>query len=120
MKLSFMTLLAVLLVACADRAVTIPEESGADALSASVIKAHMAFLADDLLEGREAGTRGEEISGLYIASEFESIGLDPGGNDGSYFQNVPLIAATVDMDRTVLEVELEARRSGNGPAKPMG
>ena len=110
MKLSFMILIAVFLVACADRTVTINKEPGADVLSASVIKAHMAFLADDLLEGREVGTRGEEISGLYIASEFESIGLDPGGNDGSYFQNVPLIAATVDMDRTVLEVELEGRR----------
>ncbi|MEM8799842.1 MAG: M20/M25/M40 family metallo-hydrolase [Pseudomonadota bacterium] len=43
----------------------------------AAIRAHMAFLADDLLEGREAGTRGEELAALYIASQFERLGLRP-------------------------------------------
>ena len=36
--------------------------------SAERIKAHVTFFADDLLEGREAGTRGHEIAARYIAT----------------------------------------------------
>lgn len=51
----------------------------------------MAFLADDLLEGREAGSRGHDIAALYMASQFRALGLEPAGEDGSYFQQVPLL-----------------------------
>ena len=44
------------------------------------------FLADDLLEGREAGTRGHEIAARYIASQFALLGVKPGGDDGTYFE----------------------------------
>ena len=39
-------------------------------------RAHMAFLADDLLEGRGTGTRGHEIAAKFMASEFEAMGVD--------------------------------------------
>ncbi len=38
-------------------------------------RAHMAFLADDLLEGRGTGARGHEIAARYVAAQFEAIGL---------------------------------------------
>ena len=82
----------------------IPQNTAPDQLSASVIKAHMSFLADDLLEGRETGTREEGISGLYIASAFEQIGLDRAGDSGTFHQTVPLKAISVNMDETYLEV----------------
>jgi Zn-dependent M28 family amino/carboxypeptidase len=43
---------------------------------------HVAFLADDALEGREAGTRGFDLAAVYVASQFQSIGLRPAGGDG--------------------------------------
>ena len=43
--------------------------------SAERIKAHVTFLADDLLEGREAGTPGHEIAARYIAAQFALMGL---------------------------------------------
>lgn len=43
---------------------------------------HVAFLADDALEGREAGTRGFVLAAVYVASQFQSIGLRPAGGDG--------------------------------------
>lgn len=55
------------------------------------IRAHMAFLASDDLEGREAGTVGYDIAADYVASEFAAIGLLPAGDAGTYFQNVPLL-----------------------------
>ena len=51
------------------------------------IKSHLFFLADDLLEGRDTGSRGHEIAALYIATEFAKYGLKPAGTDG-YIQNV--------------------------------
>lgn len=61
------------------------------AQSARRIEADVRFLADDLLEGREAGTRGYDLAALYVASQYRLIGLEPGGEDGSYFQRVPMV-----------------------------
>lgn len=52
------------------------------------LRAHMAFLADDLLEGRDTGTRGFELAAKYVRAQFEEMGLKPGGVNGSYFQNI--------------------------------
>src|SRR5207244_11279764 len=52
------------------------------------LRAHMAFLADDLLEGRGTGTCGFQLAADYIRAQFEEMGLRPAGDNGSYFQNV--------------------------------
>ncbi|HSG48822.1 MAG TPA: hypothetical protein VLA43_13460, partial [Longimicrobiales bacterium] len=49
--------------------------------------AHVRFLADDALEGRGVATQGERCAGEYIATFFESLDLEPAGEDGSYFQS---------------------------------
>jgi Zn-dependent M28 family amino/carboxypeptidase len=61
-----------------------------ESFSKSALRAHMRFLADDLLEGRGTGTRGHELAAKYVATEFEAAGLDPAGVKGSYLQPVPL------------------------------
>jgi hypothetical protein len=60
------------------------------AFTPEAIKAHVDFLADDLLEGRGAGTRGHEVAARYVATRFEALGLKPGGSDGSWYQRFPL------------------------------
>ena len=60
--------------------------------SPAAIKAHMSFLADDLLEGREAGTRGYDIAANYVASQYALMHVKPAGDNGSYLQQVPLTA----------------------------
>ena len=45
----------------------------------------MVYLASNLLEGRETGKRGETLAAQYIASRFEEMGLEGGGEDGSFF-----------------------------------
>src|ERR1019366_9701500 len=52
------------------------------------IRAHVIFLADDLLEGRGTGTRGGDIAANYIAAQFALYGLKPAGDGGSYLQKV--------------------------------
>lgn len=48
------------------------------------------FLADDALAGRLAGSDGERCAGDYIAGEFRRLGLRPGGENGTFFQSLPL------------------------------
>jgi hypothetical protein len=72
----------------------------ADAAMATIrpeaIRADMRFLADDLLEGRGTGARGYDIAAAFVATRFEGLGLAPAGDDGSYFQTVPLRSLRVD------------------------
>lgn len=49
------------------------------------LKADVEYLADDRLEGRAVGTKGEELAAAYIAQRFKALGLTPKGTDG-YFQ----------------------------------
>src|SRR5258708_22495922 len=58
---------------------------------AEKIRAHVKFLASDLLEGRGTGQRGGEIAAEYIATQFELYGLKPGAENGTYFQDVPMM-----------------------------
>jgi hypothetical protein len=64
----------------------------------------MAFLADDLLEGRGTGRRGHEIAARYLAAQFEALGLQPAGENGTYFQRVPLREMTVQPDECAVVI----------------
>ena len=66
----------------------------AAAVSADVLRGHLEYLADDVLEGRAPGTRGGELAQKYIASQFRRLGLEPVGDSDSYFQRVPIISLT--------------------------
>src|ERR1041385_1004932 len=57
------------------------------------IRAHVKFLASDLLEGRGVGTRGGDLATEYIATQFALAGLKPAGDAGTYFQNFTLVGA---------------------------
>src|SRR5437667_1734570 len=63
-------------------------------VSSAAMDAHIRYLADDLLEGRAPGTRGGRVAAQYIAAQFEAMGLEPAGPDGSYFQPVALVGLT--------------------------
>ena len=50
------------------------------------IQMDVAYLASDLLEGRETGTPGAALAARYVAERFEALGLTPGGVDGGWYQ----------------------------------
>ena len=64
------------------------------------IRAHVRFLSLDLLEGRGPGTRGAELAAEYIATQFALAGVEPAGDNGTYFQRVPLVAIHTIEDKT--------------------
>lgn len=67
-----------------------PLAAATPSFSPDRVKAHVAFLADDLLEGRGTGTRGHEIGAAYVAAQFAAFGLKPGARDGTWYQQVRL------------------------------
>jgi Zn-dependent M28 family amino/carboxypeptidase len=71
-----------------------PDAPTPASVSATRVRADVEFLADDLLEGREAGTRGHELAARYAAAVLKSAGFAPGADDGTYFQAVPLLEST--------------------------
>ncbi len=70
------------------------EKEAAHAIDANLLRGHVRFLAHDLLEGRGPGTRGDALAQAYIASQFETAGLKPGGEDGTYLQPFELVGIT--------------------------
>ena len=58
--------------------------------SPAAFRSHVAYLADDRLEGREAGSPGYELGARYVASQFESLGLRPGAGE-AWFQPVEFV-----------------------------
>jgi Zn-dependent M28 family amino/carboxypeptidase len=97
-------------VLSAQRAATVPTIAGlppsarnaAASIDPERIRAHVRFLSLDLLEGRGPGTRGGELAAQYIATQLALEGLKPAGDDGTFFQQVPLFAVHTDEDKTKL------------------
>jgi hypothetical protein len=81
-----------------------------DVLLAQRIEAHIDFLADDLLRGRQPGTPGFDIAAAYVASQYRQMGLQPAGNEGSYLQQVPLRRAWQEPGSAQMAIEVEGRR----------
>lgn len=96
-----------LLLAASSLASALPGEDAdaAPEISADRIKAHVAYLASDRLEGRGPGTRGEFLATEYLAGEFKKAGLKPIGERGTYFQRVPLVRVVTSPKATLRAVK---------------
>jgi len=70
-------------------------------VSGERIRAHVKFLASDLLEGRGVGTRGGDLATEYLAAQFQLIGAKPAGDGGTYFQRVPMIGVETQSNATI-------------------
>jgi Zn-dependent M28 family amino/carboxypeptidase len=80
---------------------TAVERGAAAEIREQLLRAHIRFLADDLLEGRGPGSRGDLLAQRYIAAQFESLGLKPAAPDGGWYQPVPLVGVTTHVPETV-------------------
>jgi hypothetical protein len=73
---------------------TSAEKAAARGIDAAALRAHVGFLASDLLEGRGPGTRGDALAQQYLATQFQLLGLEPAGPGGSYLQPFELVGIT--------------------------
>jgi len=97
--------LAIVTAASAEKpkakAERIGNSGAAAAINESALRGHIRFLADDLLEGRGPGTRGDALTQLYLASQFQSLGLQPAADEGRWRQPVPLVGIKTQCPETI-------------------
>jgi hypothetical protein len=99
---SLFVITAIVLLS-ATRAVFAGSDAAEEAMSTirpEAIRGDMRFLSDDLLEGRGTGTRGYDLAAKFMATQFETLGLEPAGDNGTYFQSVPLRSIRADEAKT--------------------
>ncbi|KMS54053.1 M28 family metallopeptidase [Sphingobium cupriresistens] len=70
----------------------------------AAMRAHVEFLADDLLQGRDTGSEGHEIAARYVASQFDGLGLKPAGDNGSWLQRITFQKTEFDKTPATLTV----------------
>ena len=89
--------------AAAPEAATPP--AAAHTFTADITEADFAdmvkALSSDEFEGRAPGSVGEEKTTAYLEAQMKRIGLQP-GNNGSYFQDVPMVETTADEAATTM------------------
>ena len=89
-------------LACATLAVSAQGDAGLSPLRADALKGHVYFLASDEMAGRDSLSPEGRIAAQYIAGFFHRAGLKPVGDNGTYFQNFPMVSAALDRTATVL------------------
>ena len=88
------------LPAATDSSLPAPARAAMNSIDPERIRAHVRFLADDLLEGRGTGQRGGDLAAKYIATQFALYGLKPAGDNGTYMQKVPMVGVTTEPQST--------------------
>jgi hypothetical protein len=83
-------------------AAAIPAAASAEAKR---IEADVRYLADDKLQGRDTGTPGYDLAAEHVARRYTEMGLKPAGDDGSFFQRVPLLKALRQEQGAVFSIE---------------
>lgn len=91
MKKTVITTLVLIMVLVGCSQTFMLTESPASPVSEAALRAHIEFLASDSLAGRDTGTVGYQVAAEYVAAEFLKLGMSPGGDNGSFFQQVPMV-----------------------------
>ncbi len=119
-KLLLVSTLSLSLVGCGQTAETPKTETKESVATtyeqvpvANRIQAHMDFLADDLLKGRNTATPEYEIAAHYVASQLGQYGVKPAGVDGTWFQPVTFVESTLDQESVSMSYTV------NGEEKPL-
>jgi Zn-dependent M28 family amino/carboxypeptidase len=103
-KISAKLLLAVmvgLVVACAGEQRDAQVTAALETITADDLVRHIQTLSADEFQGRLPGTVGEERTIEYLTAEAQRIGLQPGGVDGTWVQEVPLVSIAADPAMTL-------------------
>ena len=86
--------------------------SGVETITAADIYARVSFLASDALRGRDTPSPGLEAAAAYLVAEYRRLGLEPAGEDGTYYQRYPLQTFALDTSSVHLGT-IRDDRTGN-------
>jgi Zn-dependent M28 family amino/carboxypeptidase len=100
MQIRALTIVALTIFAVACRAeptlAPAPSAPALNEITDSVIKEHVKTLASDEFEGRAPSTKGGQLAADYLANQLKALGIEPAGENGTYFQQVPIVESVVN------------------------
>ncbi|HLF14783.1 MAG TPA: M28 family peptidase [Bacteroidota bacterium] len=96
-----LTFLAIIIAGCGGSSLNIENPS----VTPEELKEHIRFLASDSLQGRKAGTPGNDAAAGYLAVKFREYGLMPAGDHGTFFQKFPFVSGAKPGARNSLVIE---------------
>lgn len=77
-----------------------PLTHAAGTITPADVARRIGIIADDSMMGRDTPSRGLELTAQYVADQFKSFGLKPGGNSGTWFQRYPITRRRLDLGRS--------------------
>jgi hypothetical protein len=89
-------LAALSTLACSAAQAPAPAAPTSAAITEADLRQRLFLIADDSMMGRESGSLGNQRTAEYVAAEFRRLGLEPAGENGTYFQTVPFWRAAID------------------------
>lgn len=92
-----LTFATALLLSTAPISVAQTADPARSVITPAAMEAHVTFLSDDLLEGRDTGTPGYDIAARYVATQYRALGLEP-AVDGGWYQQVPFSQTVASTD----------------------
>ncbi len=93
-----LTLLGFLLATSSLAAqTTSPLARAVASITPADVARRIGIIADDSMMGRDTPSRGLELTAKYVADQFKSFGLTPGGDSGSWFQRYPITRRRLDL-----------------------
>jgi hypothetical protein len=115
LRLSFLLLAAVLAAGLAsvevpaqERDFSREEKDAVAFISRKKAKKHIVYLCGMKCEGRASGEKGCDVAADYLAEELKKMGVEPGGENGGYFQEFPIRSGPFPG---------QGRRTGREPAQ---
>src|SRR5215469_17858374 len=97
-----LAILATLSVMQAQPGLPPEAQKAMNSIDSEKIRATVKYLSDDALEGRGTGQKGGDMAADWIAAQFKSYGLQPAGDNGTFFQDVKFYGVTTDGKQTRL------------------
>jgi Zn-dependent M28 family amino/carboxypeptidase len=76
------------------------EQAGHTYITRNSLESAIRFLSSDALEGRGPATRGDQLARLYLATQLESFGLQPGGPNGQWQQPLDIVGIKAQFPKT--------------------
>ena len=96
---NFLAIIVLAIINVQIAQATVAEISGDD------LSGYIRFLASDELRGRRTGTSDADKAAEYIAGIFQNIGLQPGGENGTYFQSITFVDSLTVSDPNMLIIK---------------
>lgn len=91
-----------------------PVSQGAATITAPDVAHRIGIIAHDSMLGRDTPSRGLDLTAQYVADQFKTFGLKPGGDGGSWLQRYPITNRRLDLGRSRVVFAAKGRMDSAG------